>query len=109
VRKWRELADAKGLTLRGLAHEISGFVDYVGTPAHIADRLDEFVQEDGGDGVVIGSHLVPSGLDEFVDRVVPLLQERGSLRTDYSGTTLRDNLGISVPERAASAELAPAR
>ncbi len=37
------------------------------------------------------------GLDEFVDHVVPLLQERGSLRTDYAGTTLRDNLGLPVP------------
>lgn len=46
-------------------------------------------------------HLVPWGLDEFVDRVVPLLQERGSLRADYAGSTLRDNLGLPVPDRAA--------
>ncbi|MFK4850339.1 NtaA/DmoA family FMN-dependent monooxygenase [Microbacterium sp. ZW T6_19] len=104
VRKWRELADERGLTLRGLAHEVSGKAAYVGTAAQIADQLDAFVQEDGGDGVVIGSHIVPAGLDEFVDQVVPLLQERGSLRTDYEGTTLRDNLGLSVPAR--DAELA---
>ncbi|KJL48959.1 putative monooxygenase MoxC [Microbacterium hydrocarbonoxydans] len=101
VRKWRELADERGLTLRGLAHEVSGKAAYVGTAAQIADQLDAFVQEDGGDGVVIGSHLVPAGLDEFVDQVVPLLQERGSLRTDYEGTTLRDNLGLPVPSRDA--------
>lgn len=101
VRKWRELADERGLTLRGLAHEVSGKAAYVGTAAQIADQLDAFVQEDGGDGVVIGSHLVPAGLDEFVDQVVPLLQERGSLRTDYEGTTLRDNLGLPVPARDA--------
>jgi FMN-dependent oxidoreductase (nitrilotriacetate monooxygenase family) len=101
VRKWRELADERGLTLRGLAHEVSGKAAYVGTAAQIADQLDAFVQEDGGDGVVIGSHHVPAGLDEFVDQVVPLLQERGSLRTDYEGTTLRDNLGLPVPARDA--------
>lgn len=101
VRKWRELADERRLTLRGLAHEVSGKAAYVGTAAQIADQLDAFVQEDGGDGVVIGSHLVPAGLDEFVDQVVPLLQERGSLRTDYEGTTLRDNLGLPVPARDA--------
>jgi len=101
VRKWRELADERGLTLRGLAHEVSGKAAYVGTAAQIADQLDAFVQEDGGDGVVIGSHLVPAGLDEFVDQVVPLLQERCSLRTDYEGTTLRDNLGLPVPARDA--------
>ncbi|KAA9111442.1 NtaA/DmoA family FMN-dependent monooxygenase [Microbacterium rhizomatis] len=103
VRRWRELADAKGLTLRGLAHEIAGRAGYVGTPEQVAQQLDDFVQEDGADGVVLGSHLVPSGLDEFVDRVVPLLQERGSLRADYEGTTLRDNLGLRVPGRAALA------
>ncbi|MFT4259118.1 NtaA/DmoA family FMN-dependent monooxygenase [Microbacterium sp.] len=101
VRKWRELAEERGLTLRGLAHQVSGKAGYVGTAAEIADQLDAFVQEDGGDGVVIGSHLVPAGIDEFVDQVVPLLQERGSLRTDYEGTTLRDNLGLPVPARGA--------
>lgn len=101
VRRWRELADERGLTLRGLAHEVSGKAAYVGTAAEIAEQLDAFVQEDGADGVVIGSHLVPAGLDEFVDEVVPLLQERGSLRTDYEGTTLRDNLGLPVPSRDA--------
>ncbi|MEN2740010.1 NtaA/DmoA family FMN-dependent monooxygenase [Microbacterium sp. X-17] len=100
VRTWRALAEERGLTLRGLAHEIAQDAVYVGTPAQVADQLDAFVQEDGADGVVIGSHLVPSGLDEFVDHVVPLLQERGSLRTDYEGTTLRDNLRLPVPVRA---------
>ena len=38
-------------------------------------------------------------IDEFVDKVVPLLQERGSLRTEYTGSTLRENLGLPIPER----------
>lgn len=40
-------------------------------------------------------HLTPHGLDEFVDKVVPLLQERGSFRTEYRGHTLREHLGLS--------------
>jgi FMN-dependent oxidoreductase (nitrilotriacetate monooxygenase family) len=108
VRGWRELAEARGLTLRGLAREIAGRVGYVGTPEQVAQQLDDFVQEDGADGVVLGSHLVPSGLDEFVDLVVPLLQERGSLRTDYEGTTLRENLGLPVPRRESTSALAGA-
>jgi len=99
VKKWRGLAEERGFTIRQLAHEISGTADYVGTPEQVADALDRFVQERGGDGVVLGSHIVPSGLDEFVDRVVPLLQERGSLRADYEGTTLRENLGLPIPDR----------
>ncbi|WZH37908.1 MAG: NtaA/DmoA family FMN-dependent monooxygenase [Microbacterium enclense] len=100
VRTWRELAEQRGLTLRGLAHEVARGPGYVGTPEQVADQLDTFVQEGGADGVVLGSHVVPSGLDEFVDRVVPLLQERGSLRTEYSGSTLRDNLGLPLPDAA---------
>jgi alkanesulfonate monooxygenase SsuD/methylene tetrahydromethanopterin reductase-like flavin-dependent oxidoreductase (luciferase family) len=66
----------------------------VGTPTQVAEQIDSFVQNNGSDGFILGSHLVPWGLDEFVDKVVPLLQDRGALRTDYTGTTLRDNLGL---------------
>jgi hypothetical protein len=80
--------------------------DQLTSPAQVADRLDAFVQNDGSDGFIIGSHLTPTGLDEFVEKVVPLLQERGSLRTAYDGTTLRDNLRI--PAYAGRSSLAAA-
>ena len=48
---------------------------------------------------MLGGHFTPGGIDEFVDKVVPLLQERGSLRTEYTGSTLRENLGLPIPER----------
>ena len=69
----------------------------MGTAAQVAEQIDTFVQSNGSDGFIIGSHLVPTGLDEFVDQVVPLLQDRGALRTEYSGSTLRDNLGLPIP------------
>ena len=99
VRRWRELADAKGLSIRGVAAEVSARADYIGTPQQVADALDDFIQNDGADGVVLGGHITPGGIDEFVDKVVPLLQERGSLRTEYTGSTLRENLGLPIPER----------
>jgi hypothetical protein len=40
-------------------------------------------------------HLTPHGLDDFVDQVVPLLQERGAFRTEYTGPTLREHLGLA--------------
>jgi hypothetical protein len=44
--------------------------------------------------VIIGN-TNPTGLDEFVDRVIPELQERGVYRTDYEpGATLRHTLGL---------------
>ncbi|MCF7550627.1 NtaA/DmoA family FMN-dependent monooxygenase [Pseudonocardia sp. WMMC193] len=94
VARWREIAEAKKLNLRELVLDQFERGPFVGTPSQVAERIDSFVQADGADGVIIGSHLVPTGLDEFVDRVVPLLQERGSLRSEYTGTTLRDNLGL---------------
>ncbi|ALJ18662.1 NtaA/DmoA family FMN-dependent monooxygenase [Microbacterium sp. No. 7] len=107
VRQWRALAEAKGLSIRGLAAEVSTREQFVGTPEQVADALDAFVQADGADGVVIGGHHTPHGLDEFVEKVVPLLQERGSLRSEYEGTTLRENLGLPVPaRRPAHADLA---
>ncbi len=54
------------------------------------------MQERASDGFVVVPHTNPYGLDEFVDRVVPLLQERGVYRESYDeGATLRDTLGLS--------------
>lgn len=43
------------------------------------------------------SAAVPNGLEDFVDHVVPILQERGIFRTEYESDTLRGNLGLPVP------------
>ena len=80
--------------MRELAIHLFNRTEFIGTPQQVADSIDSFVQNDGSDGFILGSHLTPTGLDEFVDKVVPLLQERGSLRAEYAGTTLRDNLGL---------------
>ena len=62
--------------------------------------MDEFVQSDGSDGFVLAPHLTPTGLDDFVDLVVPLLQERGVLRAEYETETLRGHMGL-LPARSA--------
>ncbi|MFJ8625695.1 LLM class flavin-dependent oxidoreductase [Kitasatospora sp. NPDC093550] len=97
--RWRAVAAEKGLTSRELVIEVTGRQSFVGSPATVAARIDEFVQQDAADGFILVPHLTPGGLDEFVDRVVPLLQERGVFRTDYTGPTLRDHLGLPVPGR----------
>jgi hypothetical protein len=43
--------------------------------------------------------VLPSGLEAFVDHVVPILQERGLFRREYAGPTLRDHYGLPVPSR----------
>ena len=94
VARLRQVAETKKLSLREVVIDQFERGPVVGTAAQVAEKIDSFVQSDGSDGFIIGSHLVPWGLDEFVDQVVPLLQDRGALRADYTGTTLRDNLGL---------------
>ncbi|MFF4751192.1 LLM class flavin-dependent oxidoreductase [Streptomyces sp. NPDC002514] len=72
---------------------------FVGTPETVAAALDAFVRRNAADGFVLVPHPASGGLDEFVDRVVPLLQERGAFRTEYRGSTLRSHLGLATPAR----------
>jgi FMN-dependent oxidoreductase (nitrilotriacetate monooxygenase family) len=95
--KWRELSEAKGLSIRQTVIETSTRQSFVGTPLAVADELDEFVQTGAADGFILVPHLTPGGLNEFVDQVVPILQERGVFRTEYTGATLRSHLGLAEP------------
>jgi FMN-dependent oxidoreductase (nitrilotriacetate monooxygenase family) len=95
ARKWRDRAEAERLSIRELIIAVTSRQQFVGTAAHIADEIDTYIQADACDGFILVPHLTPHGLDEFVDRVVPLLQERGAFRTEYTGETLRDHLGLS--------------
>jgi alkanesulfonate monooxygenase SsuD/methylene tetrahydromethanopterin reductase-like flavin-dependent oxidoreductase (luciferase family) len=79
---------------------------FIGSPVTVAHEINRFVQDDASDGFIIGSHLVPGGLDPFVDKVVPLLQERGVFRTEYAGTTLRENLGLAPLSAVKTAQVA---
>ncbi|MGM1061618.1 NtaA/DmoA family FMN-dependent monooxygenase [Saccharothrix sp. Mg75] len=97
ARQWRELAEAKGLSIRELVIETSARQSFVGSPSTVAAQIDDLVQADASDGFVLVPHVTPGGLDDFADRVVPLLQERGSFRADYTGPTLRDHLGLKSP------------
>ncbi|MEU2254520.1 NtaA/DmoA family FMN-dependent monooxygenase [Nocardia xishanensis] len=94
---WRAKAEADKLSIRELIIEVTARQQFVGTPTEVAERIDEYVQTDAADGFILVPHLTPGGLDEFVDRVVPELQERGSFRTEYTGDTLRDHLGLRHP------------
>ncbi|WP_439382847.1 NtaA/DmoA family FMN-dependent monooxygenase [Amycolatopsis lexingtonensis] len=94
AREWRQLAEAKNLSIRELIIEVTARQTFIGSPSTVADAIDELVQADASDGFILVPHVTPGGLDEFADTVVPLLQERGSFRTEYAGTTLREHLGL---------------
>ncbi|MDX1878053.1 NtaA/DmoA family FMN-dependent monooxygenase [Mycolicibacterium sp. 141076] len=99
--EWRAKAEAQNLTTRELIVEVTGRQSFIGSPHTIAATIDRYVQADASDGFILVPHITPGGLDPFVDRVVPLLQERGTYRTDYTGTTLRDHLGLAPLPRPA--------
>jgi hypothetical protein len=82
---------------------------FIGTPAQVAEDIDHFVQADAADGFILVPHVTPGGLDEFADKVIPLLQDRGHYRTEYTGTTLRDHLGLPPARRAAAGAGDPTR
>ncbi|QLF94683.1 LLM class flavin-dependent oxidoreductase [Pseudomonas sp. ABC1] len=70
--------------------------DFVGTAQQVADALQHWFEQGAADGFIVNS-LLPDGLEKFTELVVPVLQERGLLRREYSGKTLRDNFGLAVP------------
>ncbi|MGH7097398.1 MAG: LLM class flavin-dependent oxidoreductase [Stellaceae bacterium] len=87
------------LTVRELARIAGSYggLSFTGTPAMIADQMEEWFEGRACDGFNIMFPWVPGGLDAFVDRVVPELQRRGLFRHEYEGRTLRENLGLPRP------------
>jgi FMN-dependent oxidoreductase (nitrilotriacetate monooxygenase family) len=67
-----------------------------GSVQTIADTLEKWFLEGAADGFNVMPAYFPGAFDEFVD-LVPELQRRGLYRKAYTGTTLRDHLGLSRP------------
>jgi FMN-dependent oxidoreductase (nitrilotriacetate monooxygenase family) len=94
-----ERARRGNLTVRQLAQIAGSYggLALVGTPAMIADQMEEWLFSEACDGFNIMFPYVPGGLDDFVDQVVPELQRRDLFRREYEGKTLRENLGLPRP------------
>ncbi|MFF1921060.1 NtaA/DmoA family FMN-dependent monooxygenase [Streptomyces sp. NPDC058221] len=95
--RWRALSREKGLSIRQTVIEATGRQSFTGSPRTVAAELTERVATGAADGFILVPHLTPAGLDDFVDDVVPLLQERGVFRSAYTGSTLRSHLGLAEP------------
>ncbi|TBZ82958.1 LLM class flavin-dependent oxidoreductase [Rhizobium leguminosarum bv. viciae] len=95
-----DLARRENLTIRQLYLRIAGARGHwqvVGTPSQIADVMEERFENYGADGFNIMAPMMPGGLADFIELVVPELRRRGLFRTEYEGTTLRENLGLKRP------------
>jgi alkanesulfonate monooxygenase len=95
-----KMAAEENLTVRQLASRLGGYsgLAMVGTPKTIADQMEEWLHTRASDGFTVMFPYQPIGLDDFCDKVVPELQRRGLFRTEYEGTTLRENLGLPRPK-----------
>ncbi|WNM24074.1 LLM class flavin-dependent oxidoreductase [Demequina capsici] len=88
-------ADGRLVTVGEMLSRISaggGHFTTVGTPSQIADELVTWFQGGAADGFNVNASTMPEGIEDFVDLVVPELQERGVFRTEYTGSTLRGHL-----------------
>ncbi|MHA3703256.1 NtaA/DmoA family FMN-dependent monooxygenase [Jatrophihabitans sp. YIM 134969] len=87
-------------SLREVAADVSGGagqLHFVGTPEQLADQIVAWQDAGAADGFTLMGSTLPYELDAFVDHVVPLLQQRGRFRNEYTGSTLRDHLGLARP------------
>ncbi|WP_053084697.1 LLM class flavin-dependent oxidoreductase [Streptomyces viridochromogenes] len=95
-----DLARRERLTVRQLIERLGpgrGHRTLVGTAESIADSMQHWFDNRAADGFNLMPAVMPSGLEVFVDRVVPILQDRGIFRRDYEGSTLREHYGLSRP------------
>ncbi|MET7457090.1 LLM class flavin-dependent oxidoreductase [Streptomyces sp. NPDC005574] len=96
-----ELARRERLTVRELIGRLGGgrgHLTFAGTPEQVADEIERWFTLGAADGFNIMPAVLPSGLETFVDQVVPLLRTRGLLRTEYGPRrTLRDRYGLPRP------------
>jgi len=106
------LARRDNLTIRQLYTTIAaGFGSriLIGTPKQIVDEMEAWIEAEAADGFNICPPLLPLGLEEFAAMVTPELQRRGLFRTEYSGRTLRENLGVPAPASRYGGPVIPPR
>jgi FMN-dependent oxidoreductase (nitrilotriacetate monooxygenase family) len=96
-----DLARKDNLTIRQVARYLAtaqGHRVLHGSPQSIADSMEEWLRAGACDGFNLLFPYFPGPLNDFVDLVVPELHRRGLFRTEYEGSTLRENLGVPVPK-----------
>ncbi|MEV1025236.1 LLM class flavin-dependent oxidoreductase [Streptomyces sp. NPDC050264] len=95
----RHVGDGK-LTLRMLANHRATLLQgprFVGTGPQVAEQMQQWFEARSCDGFVIAATHFPGAFEDFVRLVVPELRDRGLVRTEYEGKTLRENLALERP------------
>jgi alkanesulfonate monooxygenase SsuD/methylene tetrahydromethanopterin reductase-like flavin-dependent oxidoreductase (luciferase family) len=100
VKNLRANFDGETMTLADLAGHRATLLQgprFVGTAASVADQMEEWFDTGACDGFVLAATHSPGAYEDVVRLVVPELQRRGVFRDRYTGTTLRDHLGLERP------------
>jgi len=86
-----------GLTLREVAiGTTTPRHAFIGTATEIADRMQAWFEAGAVDGFMLDCPVLPTGMNEFTEEVLPILVDRGLFRSEYEAETLRGNLGLEV-------------
>jgi len=99
------MARRENLSLRQLYQKViaaRGHWTLAGTPVQIADQLEHWFQTGAADGFNVMGPTLPHGLSDFIELVLPELRRRSLFRTDYTGRTLREHLGLPRPAHPAA-------
>ena len=99
--EWISLGRRENLSVRELSLRAThgrGKSAVVGTPEEVADHMEKWWRNGAADGFNIQPPFQPGALDDFVEMVLPVLQERGLVASEYEGGTLREHLGLPRPE-----------
>jgi N-acetyl-S-(2-succino)cysteine monooxygenase len=94
-------AKEEKLTIRQIYQRFAGARGQrtlIGSPAEIVDDMESWFRGYGVDGFLFHPSHLPGGLGDFVDLVIPELQNRGLFREEYEGETLRENMGLERPK-----------
>lgn len=97
IERWKTLARENNLTVSQVVEKAAPRWSLVGSPTQVADHFQHWLEEEASDGFLLSPALFPGDLQDFVELVVPELQRRGLFRTEYTGNTLRENLGLARP------------
>jgi len=106
-----DIATKEGLTLGETAVRYAdqyGHAFLIGDPVTIVDELERRFNDRGADGFVIMPTHLPDGLTDLLEWVVPEMRSRGLIRSDYEGTTFRENLKLPRPSRTIRSKIASA-
>ncbi|MEU1301227.1 NtaA/DmoA family FMN-dependent monooxygenase [Streptomyces shenzhenensis] len=97
--------DNGGVRVRDvLGASIAGnFPLVIGTAAHVADTLIDWFDRGAAEGFNVSTPFLWEPLERFAAEVVPILQERGVYRTEYTADTFRGHFGLGIPPNSFTA------